>query len=184
MRTIEAGTSALLMVDLQARLMPAIAGGEAVLREAKRLLGAAALCGVPVLFTEQNPGRLGGTVPDLLPELMPGSAPAAPRLSKMCFDAARDPAFDAALPDRPTVLLCGVEAHVCVLQTALSLLDRGRRVAVVEDAVGSRAAASKAAALRRMERHGVEIVTAEMAVFEWLGGAEHPRFKDAMALVK
>ncbi|MBH0619677.1 isochorismatase family protein, partial [Salmonella enterica] len=161
--TIEAAASVLLMVDLQARLMPAIADGEAVLREAKRLLGAAALCGVPALFTEQNPGRLGATVPEL--------APGSPSLPKMCFDAARDPGFAAALPDRPTVLIAGVEAHVCVLQTALSLVDRGRRVAVVEDAVGSRAPASKAAALRRMERHGVEIVTAEMAVFEWLGSA-------------
>lgn len=188
MRTIEAGASALLMVDLQARLMPAIAEGESVLREAKRLLRAAAICGVPVLFTEQNPGRLGGTVPELMPDATPDSLPAsalvAPVLPKMCFDAARDPGFDAALPDRPTVLLAGVEAHVCVLQTALSLVDRGRRVAVVEDAVGSRAPASKAAALRRMERHGVEIVTAEMAVFEWLGSAEHPRFREAMALVK
>lgn len=192
MRTIEAGASALLMVDLQARLMPAIAEGESVLREAQRLLRAAALCGVPVLFTEQNPGRLGGTVPELMPDAPPDAPPdakpasalAAPVLPKMCFDAARDPGFDAALPDRPTVLIAGVEAHVCVLQTALSLVDRGRRVAVVEDAVGSRAPASKAAALRRMERHGVEIVTAEMAVFEWLGSAEHPRFKEAMALVK
>lgn len=176
MRTIEAGSSALLMVDLQVRLMPAIADRDAVLREAKRLRDAAALCGVPVLFTEQNPGRLGGTVPEL--------DPAAPALSKMCFDAGRDPGFGAALPDRATVLLAGVEAHVCVLQTALGLLDRGRHVVVVEDAVGSRAPASKAAALRRLARHGVEIVTAEMAVFEWLGSAEHPRFRDAMALVK
>lgn len=176
MRTIEAASSALLLVDLQARLMPAIADGPAVLREAKRLRDAAVLCGVPVLFTEQNPGRLGGTVPEL--------GPAAPTLPKMCFDAGRDPAFDAALPDRATVLLAGVEAHVCVLQTALGLLDRGRRVVVVEDAVGSRTPGSKAAALRRLERHGVEVVTAEMAVFEWLGSADHPRFRDAMALVK
>lgn len=178
MRTIEAASSALVMVDLQVRLMPAIAGGEAVLREAKRLCDAAALCGVPILFTEQNPGKLGGTVAGLAP------APAAAVLPKMCFDAGRDPAFDAALPDRATVLLAGVEAHVCVLQTALGLLDRGRRVAVVEDAVGSRAPGSKAAALRRLERHGVEIVTAEMVVFEWIGGADHPRFRDAVALVK
>ncbi len=176
MGTMEAAASALLMVDFQARLMPAIAGREAVIANARRLTDAAALCGVPVLFTEQNPAKLGGTVPEL--------SPAAATLPKMCFDAGRDPGFASLLPDRATVLLAGCEAHVCVLQTALGLLDRGRHVAVVEDAVGSRAPASKAAALRRLERYGVEIVTAEMAIFEWLGSAAHPRFRDAMALVK
>ncbi len=71
-----------------------------------------------------------------------------------------------------------------MLQTALGLIERGRRVFVVRDAIGSRRAESKEAAIARMARHGVEIVTAEMVVFEWLGTAEHPRFKEAAALIK
>lgn len=176
MRTLAAGDCALVMVDFQARLMPAIAGAEAVLRNARRLRDAAALLGVPVLFTEQSPAKLGPTVPEL--------APAGGAIPKTAFDAGRDPGVIARLPDRGTIVLAGCEAHVCVLQTALGLLDRGRRVAVVEDAVGSRAPASHAAALRRLAAHGVEVVTAEMAVFEWLGDADHPAFRGAVALVK
>ncbi len=175
-RTLAAVSSALLMVDFQARLMPAIAGGEGVVAQARRLKAAAALLDVPVLLTEQNPAKLGST----LPELAGGAAV----LAKMTFDAGADPGFAAALPPRDTVVVCGCEAHVCVLQTALSLLGPGRHVVVVEDAIGSRAPASKAAALRRMERHGVEVVTTEMVVFEWLGSADHPRFREAVALVK
>lgn len=176
MRMLAAATSALLMVDFQLRLMPAIAEREAVERNALRLRQAATLFDVPVLFTEQNPAKLGSTVPDLA-----GDAPA---LGKTCFDAGRDPGFTALLPERNTILVTGCEAHICVLQTALGLVDLGRRVVVVEDAVGSRTLASKAAALRRLERHGVEIVTTEMVVFEWLGTADHPRFREAVALVK
>jgi len=78
----------------------------------------------------------------------------------------------------------GCDAHVCVLQTVLGLLDGGRPVFVVRDAVGSRRVESKETAIRRMERHGAEIVTTEMVVFEWLETAEHPRFREALALVK
>lgn len=176
MRTLAADACALVMVDFQARLMPAIADGAAVLVNARRLRDAAELLGVPAMFTEQSPAKLGPTVPEL--------GPVVGALFKTAFDAGRDPGFGARLPGRGTVVVAGCEAHVCVLQTALGLLDRGRRVAVVEDAVGSRTPANKAAALRRLAAHGVEIVTTEMAVFEWLGDATHPAFRDAMALVK
>ena len=177
MRTIDRGSSALLVVDFQARLMPAIEDGAAAVANARRLLAAADLLGVPVLFTEQNAGGLGATVPELAPSAE------TPVLHKMAFDACRAGGL-AAMPDRPKLVVAGCEAHVCVLQTVLGLLDAGRRVHVVQDAVGARRAESKAVALRRMERHGAEIVTAEMVVFEWLATAEHPRFREAVALVK
>ncbi len=177
MRTIDRETSALLVVDFQARLMPAIDDGAAAVANARRLLAAADMLGVPVLFTEQNARGLGATVPDLAP------AAEGRVLHKMAFDACRAGGLDA-MPDRPDLVVAGCEAHVCVLQTVLGLLDAGRRVRVVQDAVGARRAESKAAALRRMERHGAEVVTAEMVVFEWLGTAEHPRFREAVALVK
>lgn len=167
--------SALLLVDFQARLMPAIANGAASLAEGVRLAKAAALLGVPVLLTEQTPDKLGPTVEAL--------AGVGPVLAKASFDAGRAPGFAAALPERPAMVVAGWETHVCVLQTVLGLLA-SHRVAVVADAVGSRTEANRAAGLARMQAAGAEVVTAEMAVFEWLGSAGHPRFREALALVK
>ena len=177
MRTIDREASALLVVDFQARLMPAIDGGAEAVANVRRLLAAAGLLDVPVTFTEQNPKGLGETVAEL------DAGAHGPVLHKMTFDACRaHPA--GRLTQRPSVVVAGCEAHVCVLQTVLGLLDAGQRVYVVQDAVGARRAESKAAALRRMERHGAEIVTTEMVVFEWLATADHPRFREAVALVK
>ncbi len=178
MPALSVETSVLLMIDFQARLMPAIDQGTAVVDHARRLVGAANLVDVPIRYTEQNPKGLGPTLPELLP------AAGANVASKMNFDAVRAPSFAALLPDRPDVVVAGCEAHVCVLQTVLGLVETGRRVFVVRDAIGSRRPESKETAVRRMERHGAEIVTAEMVVFEWLGSAEHPRFREVMALVK
>lgn len=167
----------LIVIDLQARLVPAIYDGARVLANAYRLVATAALLDIPVLLTEQNPAGLGGTVPEL--------AGAGPIIAKMSFDACGDPDFIAALPDDDEELvLCGCEAHVCLCQTALGLLALGRRVIVVQDAVGSRLPENKLAALRRLERHGAEIVTTEMVAFEWLRSAEHPRFREVLKLVK
>lgn len=168
----------LLMVDFQTRLMPAIAAGQEVAAHAQRLLAAARLLRVPVVYTEQNPTRLGGT----LPELAPREGEAV--LSKMTFDAWRSPEVRRAAPAGRDLLVAGCEAHVCVLQTVLGALADGRRVKVARDAIGSRREESRAAAIARMERHGAEIVTTEMVVFEWLGSADHPAFKETIALIK
>jgi nicotinamidase-related amidase len=170
--------STLLMIDFQAKLMRAIDDAATAIGNAGRLLGAAQMLGVPVLFTEQNVNGLGATVPEL------SSRANGPVAHKMTFDACRAAGFADMLADRPEVIVAGCEAHVCVLQTALGLLDAGRRVYVVRDAIGSRRAESKEAAIRRMERHGADIVTTEMVVFEWLETAEHPRFRAAAALIR
>jgi nicotinamidase-related amidase len=109
---------------------------------------------------------------------------AHPVVAKMTFDACRASGVVDALPAGHHIVVAGCEAHVCVLQTVLGLLDRSRRVYVVGDAVGSRRPENREAALRRMERAGAEIVTTEMAIFEWLGSAEHPAFKSVISLVK
>src|SRR3954451_23781898 len=125
---LAASNSILLLVDLQERLMPSIAGGEAVVRNARRLAEAARLVGVPVLATEQNPAGLGGNVPEI-------AALAARTLTKNFFDGTRESAFAGVLPeDRATVVVAGCEAHVCVVQTVLGLLAQGRSVALVRDA--------------------------------------------------
>lgn len=177
MRTIDPNASALLLVDFQERLMPAIHEGAATVAAARLLLDAARLLDIPVGFTEQNPSRLGATLPALAPMAD------EPVLHKMQFSACGTAGL-TALPDRPALVVTGCEAHVCVLQTVLGLRDAGRAVYVVEDATGSRTAASKGAAMRRMAAHGAEIVTAEMVVFEWLGSAGHPRFRAALKLLK
>lgn len=174
---MNAETAALLFIDFQTKLMRAIEDADFVIANAKRLLDGAALFGVPALFTEQNPKGLGPTVETLAPP--PGAV-----TPKMCFGACDAEGFMAKIEGKSDAVVAGCEAHVCVLQTVLSLLDTGRRVFVVRDAIGSRRAESKEAAIRRMEWHGAEIVTTEMVIFEWLGGADNPRFREAAALVK
>jgi nicotinamidase-related amidase len=178
MLTIDRDRSALLIIDFQQRLMPAIEEGAAAVANARRLLQAAEMLRVPILFTEHNAGGLGPTVAEL-------AGFAEGRLAhKITFDACRMPRFLDRLEDRRDIVVAGCEAHVCVLQTALGLLDAGRRLYLVRDAVASRRSESKETAVSRLARHGAEIVTTEMVVFEWLGSAEHPRFRDIIALIK
>ena len=156
--------------------MAAIHHGAGVVENARRLLDAAARLEVPVVRTEQNPKGLGPTVPDLV-------GVEASVVTKMTFDACRAEGLVETLPEGD-VVMAGCEAHVCVLQTALGLVERGRDVYVVADAVGSRHPENKQAALRRLERGGVEIVTTEMVIFEWLETAAHPQFKAVMGLIR
>lgn len=176
MTLMNAKRSRLVIIDFQARLMPAIHDGPRLVANAARLVAAARLLEVPIVMTEQNPAGLGATVPEL--------ADAAPAIAKMSFDACGAPEFIDAIAGDEDLILCGCEAHVCFGQTALSLLEHKRRVFVVQDAVGSRVPESKEVGLRRLERHGAEIVTTEMVVFEWLRTAEHPQFRAALELVK
>jgi nicotinamidase-related amidase len=175
--TLDVKSSELLVIDVQPRLMAVIDGAEALTLNLRRLVEAARLLGVPVDFTEQNSRALGATLPDLGAE--PGEV-----TEKMTFDALGTPEFVDRLNPAATKIVAGVEAHICVTQTVLGLLDQGMAVHVVADAIGSRAPASRAAALARMERHGAEIVTTEMVLFEWLGTAAHPKFKAISALIK
>ncbi len=170
--------AALLLIDLQERLMPVIADQEAVVTRAVRLAAAATLLDVPVLATEQHPKGLGPTVPPLAgyPQRV---------MTKTAFSAAGDPGFAEMLPaGTGQVVVAGVEAHVCVLQTVLDLLAAGRRVAWAADATGSRDPADRAAAIERARQHGAEIVTSEMVLFEWLRDARHPSFREVHKLLR
>lgn len=178
MLAIDRAASLLLIIDFQSRLMPSIADGDAAIANTRRLLEAAQLLDVPALFTEENPRGLGATVSELAP-FATGRT-----VAKMSFDACREPDFLAQARGRGQIVVAGCETHVCVLQTVLGLIDAGKRVALVRDAVGSRSEANKTAALERAARHGADIVTSEMVVFEWLGTAADPRFREALALVK
>ncbi|MEE1611270.1 hydrolase [Microvirga sp. CF3016] len=175
---LDAKRSQLLVVDLQARLMPAIHDGEAVLRNVRTLLEAAKRLGIPVTVTEQYPQGLGATVPPMQ-EALPTDAVT---LAKTSFSAVRAPAIAervAALRGSGLhqLVVCGTEAHICVLQSALEFRNTGLDVYVVADAVSSRSQHSVAAACARLLHAGCHWVTTEMAVFEWMGEAATDDFR-------
>ena len=175
---LTAETAVVLLIDLQERLVPAIHDGETMVARAARLAEAARLLDVPIRATEQYPAGLGSTVPALAD--YPQSV-----LAKTTFSAVADPGFAELLPAGVSeIIVAGCEAHVCVLQTVLGLLPRGRRVLMVADAVGSRDPADRAAAIDRARQHGAEIVTSEMVLFEWLRDARHPKFGEVQKLLK
>jgi nicotinamidase-related amidase len=175
---LTAESTVLLLIDLQERLVPAIHDRDVVVSRAVRLAEAARLLEVPIRATEQYPVGLGRTVPPLAdyPQKV---------LAKTAFAATADPGFPALLPAGVSqIVVAGCEAHVCVLQTVLSLLPRGHRVLMAADAVGSRDPDDRAAAIARARVHGVEIVTSEMVLFEWLRDAQHPKFREVQKLLK
>ncbi|MBS0302192.1 MAG: isochorismatase family protein [Proteobacteria bacterium] len=197
---LQADDCQLVLVDFQARLMPAIHEGVAVLANARRLAQLARWLQVPVWATEQVPDKLGATDEALaalcervvakaafsgsaaLQPLLAPPAPAQRGNARSLSKHLQKPA--PAEPERGTLLLAGCEAHVCLLQTALDLLDRDWDVWVVADACGSRTERNRDAAYDRLAAAGCELVSTEMVGFEWLGDAGHPRFKDWQALIR
>ncbi|WP_341903671.1 isochorismatase family protein [Polaromonas sp. YR568] len=200
--------SQLVLVDYQTRLMPAIFGGEQVLANAVKLARLAQLMEVPVWGTAQNPDKLGPNTPEVHSAI---EAARGKVLSKMHFSAVPDGLADwlrppvrkvqagpnarslpkhlqkpAAVeePGRSTIVIAGCEAHVCLLQTALDLLEQEFDVWVVTDACSSRTERNRDAAFDRLAGNGAELVTTEMVAFEWLGSADHPAFRDVLGLVK
>ena len=170
---IDRDRSLLLVVDLQARMVPAIEEHERVVANVAWLVRAAQRIGVPVAATEQYSKGLGPVVPELRALLPENAIGAKTRFSCVASECL------VGLPgaDRAQVVLAGVEAHVCLLQTALELVEEGKEVYVVADAVGSRRAFDRDVAIARMRQQGVHIVSREMVVFEWLGEADTPLFR-------
>jgi nicotinamidase-related amidase len=173
--------TALLVVDLQERLLPAIFERERVLKNAVCLARGAQVLGLPIYLTEQYRKGLGPTVPEMTLAL-PGITP----VEKMTFSACAtgdllDRARAAAIAN---VVVCVVETHVCVCQTCLDLLDHGFHPHVVADAVSSRTPENWRLGLERMREAGATLVSTEMVLFELLGQAGTPEFKDVLSLVK
>lgn len=174
----------LLLIDAQARLLPALQGTDGMVAACDLLLRAARELDVPVLATAQYPAGLGGVVPSLA-MLLP-DAPMGAIVEKLAFDAMAEPgmADRVAALGRPNVVLCGAEAHVCVLQTAFGLQAAGYKVIVAADAVASRDAEDRQRGLARMERAGMLVATSEMVVFEWLRRADTAAFKAMIPFIK
>ncbi|MDP9900134.1 isochorismatase family protein [Variovorax ginsengisoli] len=197
---LDASQSQLVLVDYQARLMPAVFEGEAAAANAVRLGKFAQWVDVPVWGTEQNPSKLGENLPEI-------RALCSRTLAKMHFSGVEEGLGEwlrvpakapqgnarslpkhlqkpAAAEERNTIVIAGCEAHVCLLQTALDLLEDEFEVWVVTDACTSRTERNRDAAFDRLAGAGAELVTTEMVGFEWLRTAEHPAFHDFQALIR
>lgn len=171
---IDARNSTLLVVDVQGKLVPAISGWQALLDQVVWLIRVARRMEVPVLACEQYPQGLGPTHPAVAAELPQGCI-----AGKLHFSAVAGAChgLDQGAGSGQFVV-CGMETHVCVLQTVMELLAGGKRVFVVEEAVGSRRESDKALALERMRQAGAAIVSREMVAFEWLRKADSDLFRE------
>jgi nicotinamidase-related amidase len=205
---LDADDSQLVLVDYQVRLMPVIFENELVIANAVRLARMAQALEVPVWASTQNPDKLGPNVPDVQAAI---EAAGGKTLAKMHFSAAADGLVDWLRPPvrkapqggnarslpkhlqkpapeedagRSTIVIAGCEAHVCLMQTALDLLEEEFEVWVVTDACSSRSERNRDAAFDRLAGNGAELVTTEMVAFEWLRTAEHPVFREVLGLVK
>jgi nicotinamidase-related amidase len=192
-----AGRTVCLIVDMQEKLVPAVADGDRVIDRCGRLIDGARRLGWPVLATEHAADRIGPTVAPLIARLAP-----AERVPKRHFYAFAEPGFadrlaavaaaargggGTAAPGPagpPTLLLAGTEAHVCVALTAASALARGYPVAVVADGVGSRDPANRALALTQLQALGAAVWPLETLLFAGLGQADHPAFRDILGLIR
>ena len=173
--------SCLLVIDVQEKLIGAMSAAAEVVANTGILLKAAERLDIPALFSEQYPKGLGPTVPELAPYAAKAGA-----VTKTAFSCAAAPGYLERLKavGRDQLVLTGIEAHVCVLQTALELKDRGFPVFVVADAISSRKPENAEIAISRMREAGVTVVTTEMVLFEWLGRAGTPEFKELSALIR
>ena len=205
---LDADECQLVLVDYQPRLLSTIFEAPLVSANALRLAQMAQLLQLPLWATEQNPEKLGGSLPELASTVQ---AAGGRVLSKMSFGAGAaglgdwlrpverkatgagnarslpkhlQKAVPAPVPERNSIVLAGCEAHICVLQTALELLEQEFEVWVVTDACSSRSERNRDAAFDRLAGNGAELVTTEMVAFEWLRSAEHPLFRPLQALIK
>jgi nicotinamidase-related amidase len=174
---LERERAALVVVDIQEGFRKAIPDFGQVARASATLIRGAEAMGVPVLVTEQYPKGLGATAPEVADALPDGAEP----LEKTVFAASEAEGFD--LGGRDQAIVCGIETHVCVNQTALDLLAGGTEVQVVEDAVSSRFADSKRIGLQKMDRAGAVLTSVETALFELLGRAGTDEFKAVQKLI-
>lgn len=174
--------SILIVIDMQGNLAAAMHDREALYANVARLIQAAELLGMPLILTEQVPDKIGDTIAEVRGVLPAACAPVI-KESFSCWgcQAFRDQ-LEAA--GRREVILCGIETHVCVSQTALDLLASDYHVGCVADATSARAADNKHYALNRLQTAGAQIVTTEMLVTELLKTSAHPRFKEILKLIK
>jgi nicotinamidase-related amidase len=171
----------LVVVDVQGKLAQLMTDRESLLKNIRILIQAAKILEMPILWCQQVPEALGPTVPEIA-ELLTGDEP----IDKACFSCCGEERFTAELNGlgKEQVLLCGIETHVCIYQTAMDLMEGGLEVTVVADAVSSRTEQNRQIALARLAAEGANVASTEMALFELLKTAKHPQFRQIAKLVK
>lgn len=179
--SLDARRAALVVVDVQARLAPHVHGAEGIERRCIALVEGAKALQVPVFLTEHCPEALGPTIPSIRDRVA-----ATAVFAKRHFSAMSEPGLRLALKEsgRDQVLVAGMEAHVCVMQTTLGLLQAGYACSLVGDAVGSRRQEDRQAAIDRLHDAGATPASAEMVLFELTQHADHPAFRAILSLVK
>ena len=171
----------LVVVDVQGKLAQLMVDKEALFKNIRILIQAAQILEIPILWCQQVPEALGPTVPEIA-ELLTGLEP----IDKASFSCCGQEQFNAQLNTlgKEQVLLCGIETHVCIYQTAMDLMEGGLDVTVIADAVSSRTEQNRQIALTRLAAEGAHVSSTEMALFELLKTAKHPHFKEIAKLVK
>lgn len=178
---VRADEALCVLVDMQTSLADVMSTRGETMAAARLLVRTARRLGIPLIVTRQNPAKLGDTVPELL-EALGAHIP----VDKMTFDSLAEAGFEARLEEsgRRTVVVAGMETHICVLQTALGLARAGYAVQVVADATCSRREADRAVALDRLRGAGVVVTSAEQIVYEALGEAGTSAFREVLRFVK
>jgi isochorismate hydrolase len=171
----------LTVVDVQGKLAQLMHDREALFKNVQILVQAAKILDIPILWCQQCPDALGPTIPEIA-QLLAGNEP----INKAAFSCCGEEQFNTKLKEieRKQVLLCGIETHVCIYQTAVDILRQDFHVEVIADAVSSRALENKQIAINRLAAEGAKITCTETALFELLKTAEHPQFKQVARLVK
>jgi nicotinamidase-related amidase len=178
---LEIDNCCLIVVDVQGKLAQLMTDRDALFKNIQILIQTARILEIPILWCQQVPEALGPTVPEIA-GLLTGIEP----INKASFSCCGDEKFSAELNrlSRKQVLLCGIEAHVCVYQTAMDLMSRGLHTTIVADAVSSRTEQNRQIALTRLAAEGTRVSSTEMALFELLKTAKHPQFRQIAKLVK
>ncbi len=178
---LEIEKSCLVIVDVQGKLAQLMYDKEALFKNIRILIQAAKELSIPILWCQQVPEALGPTVPEIA-ELLTDTQP----INKSAFSCCGDEKFNAAVQKlgRQQILLCGIETHVCIYQTAMNLKSKGNEVHVIADAVSSRTRDNKKLALKKLKTYGIDIDCVEMALFELLKNASHPSFKTIAKLIR
>jgi len=183
-RPLDAKNCALVVIDIQDKLFPPIYEKERMLRNSRLLIRLAQSLNIPLLVTTQNAKGLGDTIPEIA-SLLPDNTDIINKVEFGCFGADRFCSAVKSLPSRRnTLLLCGMETHICVTQTALGALNKGYLVHIPADAVSSRSRFNWRIGLKRMENAGAVISSAEMMMYELLHTADRPEFKQMLAFLK
>ncbi|ELE6570435.1 isochorismatase family protein [Vibrio parahaemolyticus] len=176
------GNTGLIVVDVQGKLATLMHESDALIENITKLVKGAKALDLPILWLEQNPERLGPTAEPIREVLESTHLP----ITKYTFDGCKEATFKVAVENAKvdTCLVCGIESHICVYQTAVSLRQSGYRVELVTDCVSSRTAANKALALAKLTANGVVLTGLEMCLYEMVEDCRAPEFKEILALIK